>query len=161
LPNQDCYQTASLLRSEPRHYCAWVQHANHSATEPPTRVQGVQRKSPGLRLRGECPKSWRCSANYTTMVCRETEGWVVDDFAPRRIHLEERTSGLGLEGVVSKRIAALKQSKTILVYSVNCGTRAARSATARNGPARAECPRWPAKASVENLQFTALLASVT
>jgi len=29
------YLTASRLRFEPRPYCAWVQHANHSATEPP------------------------------------------------------------------------------------------------------------------------------
>ena len=28
----DCYPTASWLRSEPRPFCAWVQHANHSAT---------------------------------------------------------------------------------------------------------------------------------
>jgi len=27
--------TASRLRFEPRPYCAWVQHANHSATEQP------------------------------------------------------------------------------------------------------------------------------
>ena len=34
---QSCYPTASLLRFEPRPFCAWVQHqhANHSATEPP------------------------------------------------------------------------------------------------------------------------------
>jgi len=30
----DCYPTASRLRYEPRPFCAWVQHANHSATEP-------------------------------------------------------------------------------------------------------------------------------
>ena len=29
------YKTASRLRFEPRLYCASVQHANHSATEPP------------------------------------------------------------------------------------------------------------------------------
>ena len=33
---QDCYQTALWLRFEPRPFCAWVQHANHSATEPLT-----------------------------------------------------------------------------------------------------------------------------
>ena len=33
---KDCYATASRLRFEPRPYCAWVQHANHSATEPPS-----------------------------------------------------------------------------------------------------------------------------
>ena len=32
---QDCYPTASRLRFEPRPFCAWVQHANHSATKPP------------------------------------------------------------------------------------------------------------------------------
>ena len=33
---QDCYaKTASRLRHEPRPFCARVQHANHSATEPP------------------------------------------------------------------------------------------------------------------------------
>ena len=32
---QDCYPTASRLRFEPGPYCARVQHANHSATEPP------------------------------------------------------------------------------------------------------------------------------
>ena len=31
----DCYPTASRLRFEPGPFCAWVQHANHSATEPP------------------------------------------------------------------------------------------------------------------------------
>ena len=31
----DCYSTASRLRFEPRPYCAWVQQANQSATEPP------------------------------------------------------------------------------------------------------------------------------
>jgi len=31
----DCYPTASRLRFEPRPFHAWVQHANHSATEPP------------------------------------------------------------------------------------------------------------------------------
>jgi len=30
----DCYPTASRLRFEPGPFCAWVQHANHSATEP-------------------------------------------------------------------------------------------------------------------------------
>ena len=33
--SQDCYTTASRLRFEPGPFCAWVQHANHSATEPP------------------------------------------------------------------------------------------------------------------------------
>ena len=33
--HQDCYPTASRLRFEPGPFCAWVQHANHSATEPP------------------------------------------------------------------------------------------------------------------------------
>ena len=32
---KDCYPTASRLRLEPGPYCAWVQHAIHSATEPP------------------------------------------------------------------------------------------------------------------------------
>jgi len=32
----DCYRTASRLRFEPSPFCAWVQHANHSATEAPT-----------------------------------------------------------------------------------------------------------------------------
>ena len=31
----DCYPTASRLQFEPRPFCARVQHANHSATEPP------------------------------------------------------------------------------------------------------------------------------
>ena len=30
-----CYPTVSRLRFEPGPFCAWVQHANHSATEPP------------------------------------------------------------------------------------------------------------------------------
>ena len=33
-----CYPTASRLRFEPRPFCAWVQHANHSATEPPNKT---------------------------------------------------------------------------------------------------------------------------
>ena len=33
---QDCYLTASRLRFEPSPSCVWVQHANYSATEPPT-----------------------------------------------------------------------------------------------------------------------------
>jgi len=32
---QDCYPTVSRLRFEPGPFCTWVQHANHSATEPP------------------------------------------------------------------------------------------------------------------------------
>ena len=32
----DCYPTASRLRFEPGPFCAWVQHANHSAIEQPT-----------------------------------------------------------------------------------------------------------------------------
>jgi len=32
---QDCYPTASRLQFEPGPFCAWAQHANHSATEPP------------------------------------------------------------------------------------------------------------------------------
>ena len=35
---EDCYRTASRLRFEPGTFCAWVQHANHSATEPPCLV---------------------------------------------------------------------------------------------------------------------------
>ena len=31
----DCYVTASRMRFEPRPFCAWVQHANHTATETP------------------------------------------------------------------------------------------------------------------------------
>jgi len=31
---EDCYPTVSRLRFEPWTFCAWVQHANHSATEP-------------------------------------------------------------------------------------------------------------------------------
>jgi len=31
----DCYPTASRLRFEPGPFCTRVQHANHSATEPP------------------------------------------------------------------------------------------------------------------------------
>jgi len=30
----DCYPTVSRLQSEPRPFCAWVQHTNHAATEP-------------------------------------------------------------------------------------------------------------------------------
>jgi len=33
---QFAFPTASRLQFEPRPFCAWVQHANHSATEPPT-----------------------------------------------------------------------------------------------------------------------------
>jgi len=33
---QDWYPTASRLRFEPGPFSAWVQHANHSATEPPS-----------------------------------------------------------------------------------------------------------------------------
>ena len=35
----DCYPTASWLRFEPGPFCTWVQHTNHSATEPPSRGQ--------------------------------------------------------------------------------------------------------------------------
>ena len=38
--------TASRLRFEPGPYCAWVQHTNHSATEPPNCVQNVYRTWP-------------------------------------------------------------------------------------------------------------------
>ena len=33
---EDCYPTASRLRFEPGPFCAWVHHAKHSATEPPS-----------------------------------------------------------------------------------------------------------------------------
>jgi len=33
---EDCYRTASRLQFEHRPFCAWVQHANHLATEPPS-----------------------------------------------------------------------------------------------------------------------------
>jgi len=32
---QDCYPTVSRLQFKPRPFCAWVQHANHSSSEPP------------------------------------------------------------------------------------------------------------------------------
>jgi len=32
---KDCCPTATRLRFEPGPFCAWVQHANHSAIEPP------------------------------------------------------------------------------------------------------------------------------
>jgi len=35
----DCYPTASRLRFEPGSFCAWVQHANQWATEPPSLIQ--------------------------------------------------------------------------------------------------------------------------
>ena len=35
----DCYPTASRLRFEPTPFCVWVQHDNHSATEPPNHQQ--------------------------------------------------------------------------------------------------------------------------
>ena len=39
---KDCYPTASRLRFEPGPFCAWVQHANHSATESPE-MKGLPR----------------------------------------------------------------------------------------------------------------------
>jgi len=39
---QDCYQTTSRLRFEPKPFCAWVQHANHSATESPLTVSNYK-----------------------------------------------------------------------------------------------------------------------
>ena len=63
---QDCYPTALWLRFEPRPFCAWVQHANHSATEPLTfckmstknqnptalaQITRTQLKCPGSSLR--------------------------------------------------------------------------------------------------------------
>jgi len=44
----DCYLTALSLRFEPGPYCAWFQHANHSATKPPFAL---------LRM---CEKLWLC-----------------------------------------------------------------------------------------------------
>ena len=37
---EDCYPTptASRLQFEPRPFCAWVQHYNYSATEPPSHL---------------------------------------------------------------------------------------------------------------------------
>ena len=46
---QDCYTTASRLQFEPGPFCAWVQHANHSATEPPlTMVPCINRLAHSL-----------------------------------------------------------------------------------------------------------------
>jgi len=42
----DCYRTALWLRFEPRLFCTWVQHANHSATKPPFVLPNII-KTPG------------------------------------------------------------------------------------------------------------------
>jgi len=57
---EDCYQTASRLRFEPRLYCAWVQHANHSATD---RVTKQSRVGPETIL--DKGAHWRRLANTT------------------------------------------------------------------------------------------------
>jgi len=41
---QDCYPTALRLRCEPKPFCARVQHANHSATEPHIHIHCVSKK---------------------------------------------------------------------------------------------------------------------
>ena len=40
----DCYLTALRLRFEPGPFCAWVQHANHSATETPSEDSGATKE---------------------------------------------------------------------------------------------------------------------
>ena len=49
-------QFASQLRFKPRPFCAWVQHANHLATEPPStvkvKVNGIQQLATSLTATG-------------------------------------------------------------------------------------------------------------
>ena len=59
---QDCYPTASRLRFEPRPFCAWVQHANHSATEP-TSIEvdsenSVSQNNPALLIAVISDRPW-------------------------------------------------------------------------------------------------------
>jgi len=81
-----CYPTASWLRFEPRPFCAWVQHADHSATEPSLVY-----------------KSWLiCESWLLTLV----SPWAVDASSSAQInwqtplfHLSQHL-GRGLEGFV-------------------------------------------------------------
>ena len=69
----DCYSTASPLRFEPGPFCAWVQHANHSATEPPT---GHNKTNPGsdslanltVWIRGRGPVLRHCCSFTSVML---------------------------------------------------------------------------------------------
>ena len=51
---QFAYSTASRLRFEPRFFCVWVQHANHSATEPS--IVCLQRLI--LRIKARLPQQY-------------------------------------------------------------------------------------------------------
>ena len=83
----DCYPTASRLRFEPRPYCVWVQHANHSATKPPQYISTKQQqKTPKnesyteddndkevnnllCRLMGKLYRTWMLYALFSVSIC--------------------------------------------------------------------------------------------
>ena len=69
---QDCYLTASRLRFEPGPFCAWVQHANHSATS--LSVAGQMFAS-----RRKLKASWSCFARRRAgHIVRSMSGPVVN-----------------------------------------------------------------------------------
>jgi len=68
----DCYPTASRLRFESGSFCAWVQHANHSATEPS-----------GITLRNS-KYQFNLSSYFTTRLpINLCNRWTVSVNAPR------------------------------------------------------------------------------
>jgi len=58
------YPTASQLRFEPRPFCAWVQHANHSATEPPFKSVSIKGYFGHLRSSEQHADGWVWLARY-------------------------------------------------------------------------------------------------
>ena len=63
---QDCYRTASRLRFEPGTFCAWVQHANHSPTEPPMWLIWNHFYTPSL------PTHWSCISTLSRSIATQS-----------------------------------------------------------------------------------------
>ena len=59
----DCYPKASRLRFKPRPFCTWVQHANHSATEPPEANMYKQKLQQKKTTLAGCEKSLLLTKN--------------------------------------------------------------------------------------------------
>jgi len=91
---EDCYLTASRLRFEPGPFCAWVQHANHSATEPCTLSSRCSINCWYAMMwcwcvarRGESSAATAASRQVDRLHCRHT------DLRPTRLALQDHSPG--------------------------------------------------------------------
>ena len=101
--------TALRLRFEPGPYCAWVLHANHSATEPPMPGDGVMTKHTHSRSMA----SWR-SVNWIFWL--SAWFWL-------------------LSSTSSFRRSRISDSRNMVLYSSSCFWDAANTTAAPSRPA--------------------------